>query len=219
MDILKLVLQSKNLEETQRFYQERLGFKLLFRNINQVGFQVGSSELVFKKVSEGSSPHYHFAFLIPSQSIELAIQWLNDRGVNMLISDSGPMVYFENWKANSVYFKDDQGNILEVICRMDLQNGMIRDFSTQNILCINEIGIVTDSPLEMAEKIIADSGINYFPKGPKDSDFLALGEESGLLVISKEGRNWYPTQIPSTPCGLSFEIKVGDKTTWFELNR
>jgi catechol 2,3-dioxygenase-like lactoylglutathione lyase family enzyme len=219
MEVLKLILQSKNLDKTLRFYQEILGFELLFRNRNQVGFRVGSSELVFEKLQDGSSPQYHFAFLIPNQSSELAFQWLNNRGIKILTSEPGPIVNFENWKAKSVYFEDNQGNILELICRADLQNNMIGDFTTQSILGINEVGVVTDSPSEMAEKIIADSGLNYFPKGPKNSDFMVLGEDSGLLVISKKGRHWYPTKMASRLCGLGFEIKVGDKTTWFEFNK
>lgn len=219
MEVLKLILQSKNLDKTLKFYQEILGFELLFRNRNQVGFRVGSSELAFEKLQDGSSPQYHIAFLIPNKSSELAFQWLNNRGIKILTSESGPIVNFENWKAKSVYFEDDQGNILEFICRIDLQNEMIGNFSTQSILCINEIGVVAESPLEMAEKIMSDSGLDYFPKGPKGSDFLAMGEDYGLLVISKKGRNWYPTKKASKPYGLGFEIKVGDKTTWFEFNR
>lgn len=218
MEILTLVLQSENLEETVKFYREALGFELLSRKKNQVVFRVGSSELLFEKETTRSAPKYHFAFLIPNHSSELAFQWLKERGIKILNSDAGPIVDFENWKAKSVYFEDSHGNILEFISRRDLQIDMVGNFSTQSILGINEIGVVADSPLEMAEIIKAKSGLDYFPKGPKDADFLAMGEESGLLVISKKGRNWYPTKSPSKPSRVRFEMQVGNKSTWFEFN-
>lgn len=218
MEILKLVLQSENFEKTLKFYQEKLGFELLSRNMNQVAFQVGSSELVFEKETTGSASSYHFAFLIPNHSIEFALQWLSEKDIKILNSDSGPIVNFENWKAKSVYFEDAHGNILEFISREDLHIDLIGDFSTQSILGINEIGVVTDSPLKMAEKINAISGLDYFTKGPKDTDFLAMGDDSGLLVISKKGRNWYPTKSPSKPSRIRFEIEVENKSTWFEFN-
>ncbi|SDC64928.1 Glyoxalase-like domain-containing protein [Algoriphagus faecimaris] len=219
MEILTLVLQSENLKETVKFYREVLGFELLFRKKNQVAFQVGTSELVFEKETIGATPKYHFAFLTPNHSSELGFQWLKERGIKILNSGDGPIVDFENWKAKSVYFEDSHGNILEFISREDLQIDMVGNFSTQSILGINEIGVVTDSPLEMAEIIKAKSGLDYFPKGPKGTDILAMGEDTGLLVISKKGRNWCPTKSPSKPSRIKVEIKVGNKSTWFEFSR
>ncbi|WP_100630075.1 VOC family protein [Algoriphagus formosus] len=218
MEILTLVLQSANLEKTRRFYQEKLGFEILLQDENKLVFQVGFSKLIFEKVEVESSPQYHYAFLIPYNSIEQAYQWLLDR-VQILNSESGPIVDFKSWKAKSVYFEDSLGNILEFIERSDLQNEINDDFSSQSILCINEIGIVGNSPLEIAEKIRNDSGLDYFSKGPKESDFMVLGEDSGLLIISKKGRNWYPTLKPSKPFPVRFEIKKGDKETWFEWHK
>lgn len=207
MKILKLILQSRDLEEVIKFYQKTLGFELLSRTENSVSFQVGFSELIFEKDSNGTSHLYHFAFLISKNSIEQAYSWLKDR-VQILNSEDGPIVTFEKWKARSVYFEDNQGNILEFIERSELQNELKEDFSIQSISCINEIGIVGNCPIEISEKIKLHSGLEDFKRGPNKPEFKAIGNDSGLLIISKIGRKWYPTQAQARPYPIRFEIMV-----------
>ena len=45
-----------------------------------------------------------------------------------------------------------------------------------------------------AEDLLDENRLNYFAKGPKREDFVALGDDNGLIVISDPNRNWYPTK-------------------------
>lgn len=217
MEILKLVLKSENLHETMMFYQKTLGFELLFQNKNELGFRVGFSELIFEKSIKGSSPSYHFALLIPPYSIEQAYQWLKER-VQILNPESGPIVNFENWKAKSVYFMDNNGNILELISRDELYYEMKCNFSKQHIICINEIGLVSKNPLQTAQSLIKNSRLEFFSKAIMEPDFLVLGKDPGLLVISREERNWFPTQRAAKAYPIRFEIRNDDEAFRFEFN-
>ena len=210
MKFRELTLQTNCLLETEKFYREKLGLLIDRRSEDFISFQVGVSKLAFVKTKTIKRPTYHFAFSIPNNKLEESITWL-EKKIQIIHLETGPIVKFSNWNARSIYFFDNNGNILEFICRDDLNNYSSDDFSSKSIQSINEVGLVNDSPIEFCEKIISQINTGFYQEGPVSEMFCALGANSGLLVISSSKRNWFPTDQLAQFFPLKLIVNVLDE--------
>ncbi|MFN1216777.1 VOC family protein [Chryseobacterium kwangjuense] len=217
MEIKELTLLTNNLTETKSFYEQTMGFNKIQETETSLSFAVGSSELIFELSEKNQKPKYHFAFNIPINSLNDAMNWALQR-TSLIETENSFITDFENWKAKAIYFFDNNCNILEFICRKDLNNATDKPFSVETILNINEIGLVTDQPLQIANEIIEKTKTEYFAKGPKREDFVAVGNDSGLFVISNPNRKWYPTQEIAEKWKIKGKIKVTDYEYELEFN-
>ncbi|WP_163323231.1 hypothetical protein [Draconibacterium mangrovi] len=96
-----------------------------------------------------------------------------------------------------------------------MENASDKPFNSNSILSISEVGIVAEKPLELGEQLINNHGLFYFGKGPKREDFVVLGDDNGLVVISGTDRNWYPTGQPAKQRSLKMKLQVN--TTFPEI--
>ena len=120
---------------------------------------------------------------------------------------------FESWNAQSFYFRDLNGNLLEFICRYDLPNAASKEFTASSLLYISEIGIVTGNVHELMGDLKARYGIGTFIKQPPLENFAVLGTEEGLLIVVQKGRNWFPTQIPAEHAACHIKWKSANGIT------
>lgn len=217
MKIQELTLLTNNLNETKKFYEYTIGFEKIAENETSISFAVGTSKLIFELTKENQNPKYHFAFNIPTNKLNEAINWTLQR-TSLIETENSFITDFENWKAKAIYFFDNNRNILEFICRTDLDNPTDKPFSVETILNINEIGLVIDQPFQIGNEIIDKTKIEYFTKGPKREDFVAIGNDNGLFVISNPNRKWYPTQEKAEKWRVKGKIKVADNEYELEFN-
>ncbi|MDM1348313.1 glyoxalase [Myroides marinus] len=206
MNILSINIQTNNLEVSKQFYTEVLQLPIIESLEENFTLQVGQSILTFEQ-TDVNVEIYHYAFNIPSNQIENALVWAKAH-LSLIENVEGNLVTtFETWKAKSIYFTDNNGNILEFIAREDIQVNVQGDFSPSQIINISEMGIVTEQPMVQAEKLIADYGLSYFEKNEPTEQFLALGDDHGLLIMVTPNRNWYPTSIAAqfTPAEIMIE--------------
>ncbi|MBX7044640.1 MAG: glyoxalase [Ignavibacteria bacterium] len=205
MQITELTLFTDNISETKNFYGNILSLKIISQSDNQVGFQAGSTKLIFKECKNTQKPFYHFAFNIPSNKLTEAIGWMAEK-VNLLPTDENSFIAnFKNWNAKSIYFFDAAGNIAELISRFDLKNETGEKFNSSQILCVSEIGIVSNDLHSIKQKLINDYKVSDFVKSVNSDTFSAMGDDNGLLILAVENRNWYPTTMPSQKS--PFQIK------------
>jgi hypothetical protein len=85
-----------------------------------------------------------------------------------------------------VYFFDPAGNVVEYIARHDLANPAPGGFSSADILCVSEIGLIVDDVIAVADSLKGVVGLSSY-RGASDL-FTALGDEMGLLLVMKRGR-------------------------------
>ncbi|MFH6936890.1 VOC family protein [Flavobacterium sp. FlaQc-30] len=196
MKLEHIQLQTADIKQTALFYQDILGLPILENNSEFVTIKAGNSTLKFIENSDFSSI-YHFAFNIPENKLDEAIEWCKNKVDLIVIEDQNVITNFENWNAHAVYFYDNNGNLLEFIARHDLDNFQTEEFSSKSILNISEIGIVNENPLELGNQLIAKHGLNFFTKNTNSEAFAAIGDDEGLLIMVRPNRNWYPTQTPS----------------------
>ena len=218
MEIKELTLLASNLDETKRFYQQTLGFDINLETEKFLSFSIGTSILNFELTEKNKNPKYHFAFNIPSNRLEQAIDWAQKRTILIENENNSIVTDFENWNAKAIYFFDNNQNILELITREDLNNYTDEEFTINSILNINEIGLVTDQPLLISDEIIKKTKTDFFTKGPKREDFSTVGNDNGLFVISNPNRNWYPTRERAEMWKVKARVKRFDAEYELEFN-
>lgn len=215
MKLSHIQIQTNNIGQTAAFYQDILELPIIEKHSDSVTVQAGNSILKFVEKTNFNSI-YHFAFNIPENKLNEAIEWCKSKIDLIFIEDEKVITNFENWNANAIYFYDNNGNLLEFIARHDLNNGETEKFSSQSILNISEIGIVKENPLELGKQLIAEHNLEFFSKNTNTEFFAAIGNDEGLLIMVQPNRNWYPTQTPSE--SNKTEVRIENNGTLIELS-
>jgi len=211
MKINSLVLQTKDIGAIAGFYKKILELPVLEAK-DESTVVLDAGVIRFTKADTHKDPFYHFAITIPSNKIEEAKTWLEQRVKLVWMEDyQGVVANFANWNARSVYFYDAAGNIVELIARFDLHNNRNEAFSSRQFLSISEIGIVfPEHDIETyTSALLQQHALQFFNKQPPLPQFKAVGDDEGLLIIVSDQRKWYPTNKFCTafPLQIGFEAK------------
>lgn len=203
MKIKELYLLSNNLEETEVFYNNVLGMLTDSKNEVEIAFYAGETKIIFTE-SPDDTPVYHLAFDVPNNKLDEAYAWLKKRTTVLPVTTETEFSEFQLWNARSFYFYDNNGNLLEFICRFDLKNQSEQSFDSSSILYVSEIGLVTNDVPFLAEQLIQNYGLEVYSKQPVQDSFTALGDEEGLFILVNADRNWFPTEKKAA----SFPTKI-----------
>ncbi|MBB6131268.1 VOC family protein [Mucilaginibacter lappiensis] len=193
MKIKEIHLLTNNLPATEQFYNHVLDIKTNQKTDQEVSFRIGKTEVIFINSTESVNPNYHLAFDIPTNKLEEAFARIKEKVAILPVTTDNYLSDIKLWNARSFYFYDNNGNLLELICRYDLQNQSEAPFSGNSILHVSEIGIVAENVQVCADDLIARYGLDYYAKQPKQDNFMALGDEAGLFILVDPNRNWFPT--------------------------
>jgi len=203
------------LPEMAAYYKDVLEMSIELSE-DRLEIQGGETLITFTPAAAGTEPYYHFAFNIPENKIVSARNWLGDR-TKLAVTPArnrekglpNEVMALNFWNSHSVYFWDPAGNILELICRHDMKNGTKGEFRGDEILYASEIGFVTEGSVnEMAGQIKSTFQLPQYRDG--GDGFRALGDETGLLVLFKQGgtplggqkgQTWqvFPTDVSVRP--------------------
>jgi catechol 2,3-dioxygenase-like lactoylglutathione lyase family enzyme len=205
--IALIELVSPDLKQTIGFYSGLLGLDIVEAVPGKAAFQLGETRLEFIEYPT-SEPVYHIAFDIPKNKLQEALDWFAARLEVLSLPDGGRIMNFANWNAESFYFFDTTGNLLECIVRHDRQEEASGPFGAEQLLRVSELGIVTSHVPSLAEKLEIEYGLLPFVKQPVLENFAAIGDETGLLILSQEGRNWFPTQLPAKSFYWKLQLSV-----------
>ena len=206
MQIKELSLQTSSLHRTRVFYNKTLELDILHETDEQISFKAGRTKLTFTQAKEGK-PVYHFAFNITNNKFSDSFEWLNSKLDILPVSEEMLIAGYDSWNAQSFYFYDNNGSILEFIVRFDLQYYSNEAFSSDCIQEISEIGLVVDNVNEKAEELSEEHKVPFFSKGPRLHDFIAMGDDYGLLLVCQNKRPWVPTNKPAK----NFPVTVVDE--------
>lgn len=192
MEILKLKLYTSKFREQIHFYRDILGFRTVTITDHGFSIQAGQTLLIFQKSSQ--NVYYHFAFLIPTHSIDDAIQFLTRRHIAILKYHNKNIIDFGTGRA--VYFRDANENIVEFIERPCLKYTRTKDFSIDQVIKINEIGLPSEDTIEMSQKLIDSFNIQLINREDISEKFCWIGDHNGAFIVTKKGRSWLPTNSP-----------------------
>jgi catechol 2,3-dioxygenase-like lactoylglutathione lyase family enzyme len=206
MKILELCLSTANLPAAKAFYSDLLGLPTVFYTPEQIGFQLGQSLLVFRQ-SIGFTGRYHLAFDVPNNQLDQAQAWLEARAPLLPDQEGAVCAHIESWNADQVYFLDPAGNVLELIARHTANTASNNPlFSGQSLLSISEIGLATpDVPTTVAW--LRDQFDLPIYRNSSDA-FTAVGNENGLFIVVKDGREWFPsTGVMAVPLAVEVVLE------------
>ena len=202
MKINELTIYTSQLEALSRFYSETLELPLIQSSRDHFAVQLGKS-ILHVKFRHDATP-YHFAVNIPSNKIEEARDWLQDR-VTILKDMGDEIVDFQDWNAKSIYFYDPDKNIVEFIARQDLGVFSDRPFDSKSLLAISEIGIPVSDISRTFDELKKLSGFEIYDGNFER--FCAVGDENGLfIIINKNQKKWFP--INDLAYSSDFEINL-----------
>lgn len=207
MHLKKIKASTSEVMRLSDFYQNILELNVMTQSPGELLVQCGETELLFCEADRDQHPYYHFAFNIPSNQFQTAFTWIQNKTKPTWLEEyNGFVAEFVNWHARSVYFNDPAGNILELICRRDLMDHAKESFSSRQIRCISEAGIVLPvKDFGKHAKIFKEKyGLSYFNKQPPLAHFQALGDDGGLFILVPEGRVWFGSGRRS----VIFDIQV-----------
>ncbi|WP_210490436.1 VOC family protein [Rufibacter aurantiacus] len=200
MMIQRLHLSARNLPKQRYFYTQTLGLALLDASQTSFTFQAGASRITFEQAGKTETPHYHFAFNIPENQLTEAKAWLQSRTSLLAKDGADEFLFAPAWNAEGIYFQDLDGNVLEFICRHNLATATAAPFGVESIICVSEVGLVAPEVAPVVGLLAQTAGMEVWQEaGP---DFKALGTETGLFILVKEGRSWFPTQLPAKASDL-----------------
>jgi catechol 2,3-dioxygenase-like lactoylglutathione lyase family enzyme len=209
MKIKEIQLLSNNLNETLKFYSEVMGFTIAESHDSHISFTIGSSKLTFLKTTEANCV-YHFAFDIPHNKLDEAVKWLASR-VELIAFQESNIIDFPNWNAKSIYFYDNNGNVLEFIARLENRNESTDLFRSLSVISISEIAFVTDDVEQLANNLLSTYDLNYYFRQIQREDFSVIGNDDGLIILMKSTRNWFPTPVGVKKWPLNVTIENGNK--------
>jgi catechol-2,3-dioxygenase len=186
------------------FYGKTLDLAILEERADRLTIQAGDTRITFVNSSDtvdgrpfdsaqGRPPFYHFAFNIPENKILKALEWQKARTPMLFIPESNraagyppEVVDYSHWNAHSIFFLDPAGNVVEYIARHDLKNADSNPFSWTDILYASEIGLIVDDVAATAARLTDVASVPQYRGG--SDQFMAMGDEYGLLLVMKRGR-------------------------------
>lgn len=212
MKIKEIKLLSNDLIGTERFYCEILGLELSERGDSTISFAAGNSTLTFLHTTRENCI-YHFAFEIPHNKLNEAQKWLASR-VDLIEFQGSPVIDFPNWNAKSLYFYDNNGNVLECIARFDNERGSEKPFGSSDFISISEIALVSDNVKELAADLIKRYELSHFTRQKQSEEFSVLGDDNGLIILVNSNHKWFPTpvKVGRFPVSLTIENSNGKFT-------
>jgi hypothetical protein len=210
MLLKELRLQTGQLPALFNFYKEVLELPVVQQGNNSIAVTAGTSQVIFDTTDAKENAFYHFAFNIPSNKFEDALQFIQRRVELLWLNDYKSYIAdFTNWHAKSFYFIDPANNILELIARFDLNDVTDEPFSAEHIRNVSEIGLVF--PVKSFDgdvnKLLEQYPLSHFDKQPPMPHFRAVGNDEGLFIIVPENRVWFSTKSTTSqifPMGILF---------------
>lgn len=203
MKIKEIQLFANNIEQIFQFYNQTLELPVRQKTVDSVSFNCGATVLTFLQTDEIANPYYHFAFNISEHKIDLALNWLKERGVLVNPIDGHEVEFSKSWDSHSIYFYDSAGNIVEFIARHRQRSESVdQEFTIQDIVNISEIGLPSQDVLVLSEYIRSEYKEVVYIDG--NHIFTPIGDEEGLFILSSLQRNWlgsnkkvniYPVQV------------------------
>ncbi|MGZ7440450.1 VOC family protein [Paenibacillus sp. TH7-28] len=185
-------MKTNKFSELKSFYRDVLRFPILEET--NTSFSVDAGETVVIYESGDLHTFYHYAFFVNKAHFDRILEKIVEHSP-LLADETGQTEFMSGvWKRKQVYFKDAQGNILEILPtgeELSAEKTWVR---------VQEFGVPVDNLDEFISEVNQIS--NIFPKN--SDHFCFYGDESGVLVLVKEGRPWFPTDLPaiSSPAEL-----------------
>lgn len=129
----KLKLQTVSIQGVQQVYADRLGIPISSKTDRQITFQLTPHvSLSFEEANEPISPA-HFAFQVPFSRFHETVKWILESGLLIAKWEDGHEIDEEDGRLN-LYFRDGDGNLLEIIAHKYVEEDVLVPHTPLSIL-------------------------------------------------------------------------------------
>ncbi|AQQ54797.1 VOC family protein [Planococcus lenghuensis] len=189
MKIRHIYLETDRLSELKAFYRSL--FPVIEEGKTHFTLLAGDTAMTFTLA--GGHAFYHFAFGLTEEKYRRTVQLL-DESISRLQGKNGEEEFMSGqWKRKQVYYRDPAGNLIEVM-RHPGRPGLL------------EIGLPVRNVPDFIEEVTKHIPTSY---SAESEMFAFLGDGNGVLVVTKEGRPWFPAGIPSEIHSIILKIETG----------
>lgn len=191
----ELKLQTVSIQGVEQVYAKRLGIPVLSKTNKQISFKLTPYvTLVFEEAYEPISPA-HFAFQVPFSKFYETAKRIQESGVLIVRWEDGHEIDEEEDRLN-LYFRDGDGNLLEIIAHKYIEEDVLIPYTPLNILYVREVGCPVKSVPVYREWLKS----NLFMKTFEDGEFFnfVIGG-TAHVVASWVGRTWIPIAMKALP--------------------
>ncbi|MNX10180.1 fosfomycin resistance protein FosB [compost metagenome] len=213
MRIRELELLTGSIGAIKSFYHGVLEQVILKETEDVISLKAGESILTFTRSYQYESPYYHFAYNIPEQKCEQALNWLKQKDISVHSVNGQEIEHSENWNSDSIYFNDPVGNIVEFIARHDLKDEDTALFTAADIKNISEIGLPTQDVTAISEMLRGKYDLQVYKSA--SPTFTPLGDEEGLFILAAVGRIWFGSDKAAKYFPVTIDISDGSKRNEF----
>lgn len=200
-------LQTLSTEGVKQIYADILQFPIVKQAETYIQFQITPfTTISFKEVLEPIVPT-HFAFQVPYSLFDEIGLSLIQSGVQILKDKQGEKITHHSPISKALYFKDGDGNILEIISHEYVQEDVLQKNGPLQVMYVREVGFPVPSVPMFREwlkntlqmKTIHDQDI---------FNFVIAGTAHAVVV--KEGRPWIPIDMRALMPTMSITFGTPD---------
>jgi hypothetical protein len=135
----KLKLQTVSIQGVQQVYADRLSIPISSKTDKLITFKLTPHvSLSFEEVNEPISPA-HFAFQVPFSRFYDSAKRIQESGLLIAKWEDGHEIDEEDGRLN-LYFRDGDGNLLEIIAHKYVEEDVLVPYTPLNILSLREVG-------------------------------------------------------------------------------
>lgn len=202
----RIQLHTVSVQGVKQFYHDQLRFLIIYESENEIRFQPSEYfTLSFKEIAEPIAPA-HIAFEVPESEFEHVVKWLEKEGISLLKWTDGRAV--DDFKTGkNVYFRDGDGNLLEVITHNYVKEGILPPSGPLKILYLREIGFPVDSVIQFRKLLVRL--LNLKLDKVYDNFTFAIGGTAHAVITSKQ-RKWIPISMIALPPKMNVSFGVTD---------
>jgi len=190
------------MEKMKEFYTKLLQMELVYEGENSFAVLAGTTRVYFDK--SDTRPYYHVCFRLGAAFFDEIFNRLKKEDL-LLSNEDGEISMY--WQGKQAYFYDPDGNILEILER-PFSHG---DKEPNGWYDVGEVGIPSQNIYELRDFLLPYMD-NQFESN--NDLFSFFGNDDGVGVLVKTGRNWYPTNRPAEIHPIKLVVS-GNKDTHF----
>lgn len=191
MLLTSVTLSSRHPHRLASFYEQTLHFPT--RQVSEASFKVKVGHSLLRLVNGPTGPgSHHLAFTIPAPKLAAAKAWLGAR-TELYVRDGQDQFHFDPpfGPADSVYFGDPDGSVLELIARAWPTATADDGFNpVGDIAGLGEVAVPVTS-VQVAVQQLMQRNLAPVLIG---QEFAAIGDDHGMFILVTPERVWFPTE-------------------------
>ncbi|MEC5425253.1 hypothetical protein QGM71_17345 [Virgibacillus sp. C22-A2] len=174
-----VLFYTNKLKPMKRFYANVLELDITDSGSEYFTVNVGETDITFQH-SETPS-FYHFAINTPGNQFIIMKEWIESK-LTLNLSGGVDKIYYQSLGADSIYFEDPAGNLIELIARRN--RDLFGPLTKEAFFDVSEVAVTTPYLSQVGEEL-QDIGVplrHGTEVEPDEANYLGRGDSFVVLV-------------------------------------